>query len=67
MISAARIQPKTEPELLETERSYATSIPPDPGEEGASSVRWETRGILGRLVRIDPPRLVRDSGDRRAA
>jgi hypothetical protein len=31
-------------------------VPPTPGEAAAVSVRWERRGVLGRLVRIgDPP------------
>jgi hypothetical protein len=31
---------------------YASSVPPTPAEAAASTVGWERRGLLGRLVRL---------------
>lgn len=32
-----------------------TAVPPTPGEVAVASAEWERRGVLGRLVRLDPP------------
>ena len=34
-------------------RNFVSSSPPTPAEAAASSVRWERRGPLRRLVRLD--------------
>jgi hypothetical protein len=48
---------KTEIETSSTtargRRRYATSFPPTPVERAIASARWERRGPLGRLVRLD--------------
>ncbi len=38
-----------------------TSVPPTPGEIAATSVSWERRGLLGRLVRPVSPGARRES------
>lgn len=38
-----------------TSNPYTGVIPATPAEAAANAVRWERRGILGRLVRIDEP------------
>jgi hypothetical protein len=35
--------------------SAASLIPVTPAEAAVAAVRWERRGILGRLVRVDEP------------
>ncbi len=34
--------------------TFAGCSPPTPAEAAIASVRWERRGLLGRLVRLDP-------------
>jgi hypothetical protein len=40
--------PRQSPRML-----IASSVPPTPAEEAASSVRWERRGLLRRLVQAN--------------
>jgi hypothetical protein len=35
--------------------TFVGSSPPTPAEAAAASVRWERRGLLRRLVRLEPP------------
>jgi hypothetical protein len=32
---------------------FQSVVPPTPAEVAAAAARWERRGVLGRLVRID--------------
>jgi hypothetical protein len=32
---------------------FVSGVPPTPAETAAAVARWERRGILGRLVRLD--------------
>ena len=32
---------------------FVSGVPPTPAEAAAAAARWERRGILGRLVRLD--------------
>lgn len=32
---------------------FASSVPPTPGEMAAATARWERRGLLQRLVRVN--------------
>jgi hypothetical protein len=34
---------------------FVSSSPPTPAEAAAASVRWDRRGLLRRLVRLDAP------------
>jgi hypothetical protein len=34
---------------------FVSGVPPTPAETAAAVARWERRGILGRLVRLDGP------------
>jgi hypothetical protein len=34
---------------------FVSCVPPTPAEAAAAAARWERRGILGRLVRLDGP------------
>jgi hypothetical protein len=36
-------------------RQLRTCVPPSVAEHAAAEVRWERRGPLARLVRLDPP------------
>lgn len=36
--------------------TFVGTSPPTPGEAATASVRWERRGLLRRLVRLDAPR-----------
>jgi hypothetical protein len=35
--------------------TFVSSCPPTFAESAAASMRWERRGVLGRLVRLDDP------------
>ena len=37
------------------EAEFVSGVPPTPAETAAAAARWERRGILGRLVRLDGP------------
>jgi hypothetical protein len=39
--------------FMKTRETHLTVVPPTPGELAVASARWERRGLLGRLVRID--------------
>jgi hypothetical protein len=34
---------------------FVSGVPPTPAETAAAVARWERRGILGQLVRLDGP------------
>jgi len=40
---------------MKSSEPHLTSVPPNPGEVAVLAARWERRGVLGRLVRIDDP------------
>jgi hypothetical protein len=40
---------------MQKHTGFVSAIPPDPGEEAAAAMRWERRGLLRRLVRVDDP------------
>jgi hypothetical protein len=65
MHSAARYEEHDSSSDRDQPRSYSTSVPAEPGAAAAESVRWETRGLLGRLVRVDPLRVATESSPRR--
>jgi hypothetical protein len=52
---------------MNTNSNRVTSVPPTPGERAAAEARWERRGILGRLVRVDDTTDELADGDRRPA
>ncbi len=60
----AQAQPHPEPRMLVTSAAL-----PTPGEAAAFSGRWERRGLLRRLVRVDRARRVpsRTKGETPAA
>jgi len=45
--------------------TFQSVIPPTPAEVAVAAARWEQRGILGRLVRLDEE--VAPAGERRTA
>jgi hypothetical protein len=52
----ARIDPGVQARRTSNLRvTFAGSSPPTPAMVAMASVRWERRGLLGRLVRLDPP------------
>jgi hypothetical protein len=36
---------------------FVSGVPPTPAETAAAVARWERRGILGRLVRLEEPQI----------
>jgi hypothetical protein len=34
---------------------FVSGVPPTPAETAAAAARWERRGVLDRLVRLDGP------------
>jgi hypothetical protein len=44
---------KYAPTQIHTHLDFASVVPVTPGEAAASSARWERRGLLGRLVRVN--------------
>ena len=36
---------------------FVSGVPPTPAETAAAVARWERRGILGRLVRLEGPEI----------
>ena len=51
-------------EGMTKQSTFQSVIPPTPAEVAVAAARWEQRGILGRLVRLDE---VAPAGERRRA
>ncbi|MEP6978567.1 MAG: hypothetical protein ABI948_10990 [Thermoleophilia bacterium] len=47
--------PNRNGDLMTSSDNRLTAVPPTPGEVAVASAEWERRGVLGRLVRLDPP------------
>jgi hypothetical protein len=54
-LAATKDQESTSPRHTTARHRFATSFPPTPVERAIASARWERRGLLGRLVRLDAP------------
>jgi hypothetical protein len=54
-VAAAKTETPTFTKHARPRHRFSTSFPPTPVERAMTAVRWERRGLLGRLVRLDDP------------
>ena len=52
-VHALKTETRTSSMTARARHKFATSFPPTPVERAIASARWERRGPLGRLVRLD--------------